>query len=389
MKKLLVLSDNPNGTSGLGHIAKDIVDRTDLFMENVDVGVIGVGGTTSRHTPYPVYPVALGPNYEVANLPGIVQDFCGDEDFVLFTILNAAWQRWLAMPELLPDSGLKSFLQTRKFEKWGYFPVDAYGPNEKLMHTETSIIGRFDRILAYTWFGADVIGRSIGKPIEYLPHGTDEHAFYPMPKENVRRVEFGRQILGKQVSLDPGIFLIGVVATNTARKDWGLAFATAAELAKRGKKVGLWCHVERPVGYWDLLTMAKEFGIQSNVLITTNNLSNTNLAWGYAACDVTLGIGSGEGWGMTMAESLACGVPVITGDYAGATEFVPPDFRVKPIAFHYDGLFCAQRPVYSPQDFADAALNASGSTVSLDPKFYWGGENGAWEQWKAWIEKGL
>jgi glycosyltransferase involved in cell wall biosynthesis len=352
------------------------------------VGVVAAGGTTSRHCPFPVYPAQIMKDFSIPQLPAIWQDFVGDGNGALMCIANAGWLRWLAMPEILPDGELKEFLLHSMMPKWAYVPVEAEGPRGHLIDPEKMILAKFDRVLAYTEFGSRVIGKALGKEIEHIPHGTDEHVFYPRDRERARKSEFGPRILKSPAGVSMEPLMIGVVATNSQRKDWPLAFETCAELLMRGEKVMLWAHTDKVLGYWDLMTMADEFGMHSNTVITTGNLSDNDLAWGYAACDVTLGIAP-EGWGFPLSESLACGVPVVIGNYAGATEFVPEDFRVQVEAWRYDGFYCARRPVYRAADFADRVQWAKDKPGFLMPEFVWSGENGAWSRWESWLRKGL
>lgn len=396
-KPLIVLSDNPNGRTGLGRQCNETVRRIDAFMPTIfDVCVIGNGGTTSRHTPYPVYPVTFAGDYSIPQLPDIVRDFCGDEAPILFTIMNAGWLHWLAMPEILPSSSpLRKWLEAKKPRVWAYVPVDSTGPHGKLTHIEKSILERFDRVLAYTKFGAQTIDRTLfheatvnpDSPVtQWLPHGTDGGAFYPRSREEARASEFGKRVARDNGQIPDDVFVVGIVATNSARKNWPLAFRTCAELKRRGEKIGIWAHTNAPLGWWDLLTAADTFGLREDTLFTFGNLSDEDMAWGYAACDVTLGIGDGEGWGMPLAESLACGIPVVTGDYAGATEFVPDAFRIPAEGYRDDGFYLSARPIFVPEEWADRVQWARGKFVELEPQFMW---YNCWPMWEKWLREGV
>ncbi len=61
----------------------------------------------------------------------------------------------------------------------------------------------------------------------------------------------------------------------------------------------------------------------------------------------------GEGHGFSVVESMACGVPCVTGNYGGSVELVPNHlWLVEPISERLDTLHNCIRPVYSPVDFA-------------------------------------
>ena len=184
--------------------------------------------------------------------------------------------------------------------------------------------------------------------------------------------------------------IIGIVATNSARKDWGLAFETCVELKRRGVNLGIWAHTDVFQKHWDLVGMANEFGLANRVIFTNGFLSDEVMAMAYSGCDVTLGIGSSEGWGLPLAESLACGTPVCQGSYGGATQFVPKEFQVKPVGFKWaGGPYNARYPVFSAVDWADKVQQILGYKQSLsllDPQYCWGN---LWPRWEKWFLEGI
>jgi glycosyltransferase involved in cell wall biosynthesis len=383
----MIMSDSPLGTTGLGRIGGDLArlistELSDTFR----VGYAGFGSvwSRSRHLPYPLYP--LQSLDDAVQLPRAWDDLAGDDPGILFTIINPAWLRWLAFPEELRDGELKTLLLSGKIKKWAYIPVDAVGPNDKLIRGEKEIIERMDRILAYTKFGADTIARTLGEyPIDHLPHGIDSSIFHPRSCQEAREAQFMKHILKIKGRLSEHTLLLGVVATNTPRKDWGLAFEILADLKERGIDAGMWAHTDREEGAWNLRALSEAFNVKAETVITTGNLSHEDMAWGYAACNVTLSIGSGEGWGFPGAESLACGVPTIHGNYAGQTEYMPFPFLVEPCAWRWDGLFCCRRPVFLAKDWADKILVAREMYCELNKRFTW---EGAWPGWKKWLTEG-
>ena len=100
--------------------------------------------------------------------------------------------------------------------------------------------------------------------------------------------------------LTPTSLLLGVVATNQARKDWRLAAETCRILLERGHDVRLWAHTDGARGWWDLPRLFDDHGLKGRVAITTFQLSDAQMTWMYSACDVTLGIGLGEGSGIPL-----------------------------------------------------------------------------------------
>ena len=392
---LLLVSDAITMPTGLGRITRELAVRIHEELSDViEVGICGYGASYSKKFPIPQYTVSRLENWAIPELPVFWKDFAGDREGIIFTIWNASWLPWFTNPDILGECDLKKFLKSNSFKRWGYFPIDAEGPNGRMHKDHSDIIAKYDRKLAYTEWAAGVIKKSfdrdgtIHRVPPWLPHGTDSSIFYPRDRDEARRTFIERVIPNVKGMLHPGRLIVGVCATNTKRKDWPLAFQVCQELLKRGHEVGLWAHTDHiRGGEWDLLALSEEYGMKERVIYSNVHLSDEDLAWAYAACNVTLGIGRGEGWGLPLSESLACGVPVITGDYAAAQQFVPLKYRVPVSEFELEGYYLNFRPVFKPTVWADCVESAlDDKDVSLDHRYTW---DGCWEDWKKWILAGI
>jgi glycosyltransferase involved in cell wall biosynthesis len=196
-------------------------------------------------------------------------------------------------------------------------------------------------------------------------------------------------------SIDANSLVIGVVATNQARKDWALAFETAALLNQRNH-VLMWIHVDHMSRYWDIVALVRAYGLVGRVLLTQSPMSEDDLAQMYSACNATLGIGLGEGFGYPIFESLACGVPCVHGNYGGAAEHLHRSLLVEPRAFRVDGYHGCLRPVFNAEDWASAVSHSinppAGDDKDMIPEWKlpdhldW---NNLWPRWKSWIKEGL
>ena len=152
----------------------------------------------------------------------------------------------------------------------------------------------------------------------------------------------------------------------------------------------LWAHTDAAKKHWNLPELAEAYGMKDRMVLTNTDLSDEQMAEAHCATNLTLGIGLGEGWGLVESSSLACGVPVLTADYAGATEFVPEEFRVKPIAFYEEGWYSHRRPVFDASDWADKIqriISYPGAfNSSLRLEFTW---DGCWPAWREWLLRGV
>jgi glycosyltransferase involved in cell wall biosynthesis len=379
-KPLLLVSDSISCTSGLGRITRDLAIHVHEHLGDVyRVGTAGYGGVGSRKFPWPDYHFHFIDNWLLPELPQIAHDFAGDKELTILFVWDLSRLYWFADPLQCPQPHLRRWLETAKLRKWVYHAIDADGPNGKQSTKLAATMQGFDRVLDYSAFSCGITGNT-----EHLPHGIDTSVFRPYDRKESKRKfrELGFQ------SLKEDDFLVGIVATNQARKDWALGIQTCRILLDRGLDVKLWCHIDVLERFWSLPNLIADYGLAGRVVITTSEFNDDQMAQFYSACDVTLGIGLGEGFGYPIFESLACGVPCVHGDYGGAAEHMPPSMKVRPIAYRHEGLYCCERPVFNPEDWADVAEDNKGIVASLPWYIDWSSPT-LWESWEQWFRRGL
>lgn len=395
---LLLLSDHPNSPTGLGRITRELCLRIHQHLgETFKVGTYGLGGVMSTKLPWPQFQITSLSNWAPPDLPKVWEDFSGGEKGIIFTIWNPSSLQWLVEPEKYAPQGMtRDFLKTKPFEIWSYFPVDAEGPNGLLPAEVADVVTKVDRPLFYTEWAAKMAQKTIHPgphkhrervAFDHLPHGTDTSIFFPRDRAESRKQFLGVVTgTGKTMPIRDEVFLIGCVATNSQRKNWALCFEVCQELLKRGVNVALWAHTNANKKNWDIMAMVEAFGMRNRAILTATDLSDEKMAEAYSACDVTLGIGDGEGHGLPIFESLACGVPCIHGDYAGAAENLPMDYKVEPVCFYHEGLYANRRPVFHADDWADAVQAVAGKKAMLTPGLSW---DECWPKWQRWFEEGI
>lgn len=373
-RPLLILSDAPSCSSGFGRISRELALRIHADLPEFRVACAGYGGYGSRSLPFPEYHYTMSQNWIPDQLPEIAEDFSPGERLTILSIWDCSRLPWLSKPEICPNVAVRKWLLDNQPHRWIYTPMDAESPYS--MYSE--ILSGFDRVLNYTAFGARVTGFP-----DHIPHGIDTSVFQPIDRTQSRG-ELMRWFRG----LKTDSLLVGIVATNQGRKDWRLAMETLKLLLDRGHDVRAWAHVDGPVGWWDIPRLIEAYGLKGRVAITSFDLDDAQMAWMYSACDVTLGIGLGEGFGYPIFESLACGTPCIHGNYAGAAEFMPESFKIEPSGFYYEGPGCAKRPTFESKDWAERVEELiSGTSRAVVPDgLKW--EN-VWPQWKQWLLEGI
>ena len=391
----LIISDNPNGSTGLGMVTREIAARAQEHLSDVCyVGVAGYGGEKENHCPFPVFPFSKFNNGAIPQLSWIWKQFAGDRKGIITTIGNIAWLTSFAYPETLPPGELRDFLMSERFKLWSYIPVDSVCLNDRLSGQEEKILRRLERMLAYTKFGADAIDRTLGNDLgttPHIPHGTDATLFYPRSRKEARATLLSRIGMGNRPVADD-IILIGIFATNTARKDWPLGIEVCGRLVEKGYNIGLLIHTDRmQTTNWNLTELCLGFGMQGRVIESTRPLEREEMPWLYAACDCVLGIASGGGWELPHSEAMACGVPVVHGRYAGGAEYMPQEWTVEPSCWRYEGPYSNKRPVFNPDDWVKV-VDSIWIPTNAQRRSFLGSElmwDQVWPKFEKWIREGI
>jgi glycosyltransferase involved in cell wall biosynthesis len=265
------------------------------------------------------------------------------------TLDDASRRHWFVNPVGMPED-LQRFLGPgRNFEKWGHFPVDSTGPDGTTLSVESrDTVLRYDRVLATSEWGCGVLQRSGRADADWLPHGVFTETFRcaGLPMKTCKDV----------AEWDKDQVVVGCVMSNQSRKDFPALFQCFHDLkAHYGNRFHGWLHTDTLIRYWNVYALATDYGVSDAVEITLD-LSDCQLALRYSGCDCTVLPSAGEGFGYPIAESLACGTACIVPDYSAAQEIVPPDCRVRPMAYRVDTQHNCLRAVLHGSAFAKAAV---------------------------------
>jgi glycosyltransferase involved in cell wall biosynthesis len=407
-KKLLILSDSPSASSGLGRICRDLSTRIHANLSDVfDLATAGYGSPGSSKLHWLQYNLEGMSDWVCPTLPDICSDFFGNEKGTILTIWDSHRLTWLSAPrgclELFGKfPGLQQWAMSRPFDLWGYLPIDSSGPNDRLTFPIMKTLLGFDRLLAYGEFGEGVIRRTIGdeesdkRHLTNLPHGIDGDTFYPLDRELSRKLFLqytGAQsffqmlrMINKTEPIADDEVLIHIVATNQNRKDWCCGLEACAILAK-SRKIRVWCHLDDLERFWSIPNLLEDFRLLDKTIISLGQISDERMATAYSACDLGLGIGLGEGMGYPIFESLFCGTPCLHINYGGAPQWMQnTDLLVEPVAYRYEGAYASQRPVSNAQDWATRADAVIGKRVNHPGGLDW---LNLWSKWEAWFREAV
>lgn len=178
-------------------------------------------------------------------------------------------------------------------------------------------------------------GHRTFKPSGMVYHGVDTDEFYPVSE---RGIDVGGPTLTTKgeckalLGIDPDQFVVLRVDTNSGRKDYAATLKAVAPFLEAHRDAVLHLHAStdpRMPGV-NLEVMASRFDIRDGQL-RYSGVPNSLVGWSqlwllilYNAADVFITTSRGEGFGLTVAEALACGVPVIAQNVSAIPEVVGP-----------------------------------------------------------------
>lgn len=149
--------------------------------------------------------------------------------------------------------------------------------------------------------------------IHYVPHGINSHLFFPIPKNDLTLKKKKKELLGGK-DYD---FVLFYNSRNVQRKRTSniiLAYRTFCDnLPKeQAKKCCLVLHTEpRCDAGTDLLAVKESLCPEYDVAFSPGKVSPSEMNILYNIADVTINLSSNEGFGLSTAESLMAGTPII------------------------------------------------------------------------------
>lgn len=315
-KRVLVVGDSPALQTGFGKVNRVAVET--LMQSGYQVAYLA--GQESPKNDLPQIPGTAAKYLPTdKDYMGLLSVQDAIEDFSADVVYNTGDPgSFTAYAKVIPA----------RIPFFGYVPVEG----EPLIEYQWR-----DVLSSLHWFtcsqyGVDVAKSSLGKDIMYAYHGIDREVFKP----NGRR-DTVRELLGWQDK-----FVIICVAQNVRRKQWPRLIEALSILKHQYKQkdIVLYAHTVPHNNYWlegwNLPVITTAFGVYDEVVFSpkldhhnasideTDFSEIPSLVDMYNAADLFVLPSQVEGFGLPIAEAMACGVPVVVTRYGAGWEVASP-----------------------------------------------------------------
>lgn len=209
-----------------------------------------------------------------------------------------------------------------------YVPVDSYS-----RPPAWNVLTTISNAVTMSQFGQDAMP---GSKLVY--HGVDSDVFYPVSRQRPLTISSGRVVRDKgdckeAFGYPRDCFLIVRTDKNSGRKDFASTIKAVWPVMKRHKDVRVHLHTTGGRNQDDALIVNAMLTREPSVhdRFTLPDLHNSFEGWPeedlvalYNAADLFVTTSRGEGFGLTIAEAMACGVPVVAQNVSAIPEVVGP-----------------------------------------------------------------
>jgi len=181
-------------------------------------------------------------------------------------------------------------------------------------------------------------GQAAYEPSELVYHGIDQELWWPIwEKEKVTTTGIVCKTQAdckRAFGFEPDHFLVGRVDTNSARKDYPATVKALWPLMKKFKDIDVHFHCEDQTKYDNGVRFQAFLSRESEVdkgRFHFPGLHSSFEGWAQqdmnvllSAFDCFVSTSRGEGFGLTLAEAAACGVPIVAQNVSAIPEVVGP-----------------------------------------------------------------
>jgi len=300
LRPILMATHSPLLTTGYGRVARELARALSAAGHAVTVLAYGYGGE-AHDKPYELLQCASLEDLQV--ISGAIARVMAKrgEPPILLTVGDP----WMF-------AGLERLVRPAGVTWIAYFPVDG----SPIPAEWKRWIGVVDVPVTFCNWTRELVRRDAQVEAAVIPHGVDLRVFSPQDKA---RAKARVGVMGK--------FVVGTVAVNQQRKNLPALVRAFAAFAKEKADAVLYLHT-RVDGYWDIEELVQRFGVEPKTRATLNldplrGVDDATLATIYNSFDVFALPTMGEGFGLPILESQACGVPALATDCSACSELLP------------------------------------------------------------------
>ena len=305
--RILIYSNAPYVPSGYGTQAALLARKLPQLGHEVACAAFhGLHGTALHWEGITVYPGSGEDPWAQDVLPGHYRRHQAD---LLITLMDI----WVLDPAKLAGMNVAHWM-----------PVDC----SPLSLMDRHVLDGFGgKPIAMSRFGEQQLTEAGYKPL-YVPHALDMRVWKPLPDRAAARAQLG--FTDK--------FVIGVNAANQdpVRKGFGEQLAAFKVFSAKHDDAVMLIHsrAETRQGA-NLMAIVSGMGLEKNVVFGDQYLIATGLvaeqqmvAW-HSVLDVLSNCSYGEGFGLAILQSQACGTPVVVTDFSAMSELCGSGWKVK------------------------------------------------------------
>ncbi len=303
--RLLVVSDGIVPT-GLARVTQSLMHN--LRHLGYDIHHLAVNYHGDPHgVPWPVYPAALGGDrYGFGRLADLVASIRPEA----ILLVNDLWIMAEYLKVLIDDVKVDIAIAV-----WAI--VESTGLDAEWLQ----LYGKVRRIVACSSFAKEELLLHLpAAEVEIIPFGVDTAAFHALNSGSTREAK-ERLGLFAADEIDTS-FVVLNANRNQPRKRIDLTMRAFSQFASgKPQNVKLYLHMGVVDVGWDILKLAKRFGIDDRLIVSRTGESTSapavtdeDLNLIYNACDVGINTAVCEGWGLVSLEHAAAGRPQILPD---------------------------------------------------------------------------
>lgn len=349
--RILWCSQTPSIHTGYGIITHDILER----LHATGRYEIACHGWHEQASPKPRYPLEAmsGPMYPYKLFHGggakdtdHLHEKMGKKNF--HDVVEAFKPDIVIMfGDIYMFDYIFTYPERKRFHLAIYYAIDG-GP---IPPAWGESIKKADTPITFSKFACQATKERTGIDPVLIYHGVD-YPMWSMPiPSSVRTAK--RKELFPDVE-DP--FVFGMVARNQPRKNIPVFFESFSAHVKQYPNSRMLLHSCPKDQGWDLNLLAHEFKLKDKVFIPKNltpqrGLSNQDLRTVYNCMDIHVNTAWGEGFGIPIVESMACGIPNIMPAYTTGPEFIDENkagITVRPCTYLTEAMSHIRRAIMDP-----------------------------------------